>query len=673
VTQLPQQLGRYQILGRLGAGAMGEVYLAEDPQIDRKLAIKTVRVAGADGSEIAERRNRLLREAKAAGRLVHPNVVTLFDAGEEGGVVFLVFEYVEGVDLRDRLRQQPPLEMRELLRIGRQVASALAAAHHSSIIHRDVKPGNILLTKGGDAKIGDFGIAKMRDQVSDLTASGAVVGTPHYMSPEQIRGERLDGRSDLFSLGAILFEALHGARPFDGETITTVVFQILHHDPLSAIRKDLPPGLVHILERLLSKAKEDRFENGNEAATAIESLERALPPEILEAPVVGVTLPSLETSPTRVSLAQPAETAVTRSAGPPPPPAPPPAGGLAASVPVAAATGAPSPPPSPPRSSAAPPPPSVSPSAVAAGGAATHRRIHPGAIALLGCLGLLLVGSVVGIAFAWPHVRGWIDGVAGLTPEIPPTVVAERSKSSESSEPSEPFPDVTRPTVLPQPSTMETPDGELDTPADSEAAELSPSDRSEAEPPAQPAVLTQPRAEPARPTATSTTATVSRPAETPQASPSSAPARTTPTTTPRRDPPAPRREPERTTPAPTPAPAEPERAPPAVEAEPTPVAPAISFDSRLRTGRRVALHVEPQDVYVLVRGPNDQRFTLVGQTGEFDTRRRRARPLELGDGGTQYLMLRRDGYADHVVQLEVDDSIRGETPLVLRLGAGRRR
>jgi serine/threonine-protein kinase len=667
VSQLPQQLGRYRILGRLGAGAMGEVFLAEDPQIDRKLAIKTVRVAGADGSELSERRNRLLREAKAAGRLVHPNVVTLFDAGEEGGVVFLVFEYVEGIDLRERLRQGPPLTLRELLRIGRQVASALAAAHANSIIHRDVKPGNILLTKAGDAKIGDFGIAKMRDQVSDLTASGAVVGTPHYMSPEQIRGERLDGRSDLFSLGAILYETLHGVRPFDGETITTVVFQILHHDPLSAIRKDLPHGLVAVLERLLAKAKEDRFADGNQVAEAIETLERGLPAEILGCPAFGVPLPSIETAPTRVATAAtvPPPVGAPPPAAPPSPPAVPPT--LVAPRPAKA----PVPPAAPPPPSAArpeaPPPASQPVAAAPAAGAASKRRIHPGALAALGCLALLLIGSVVGFAVAWPRVRGWFALAGEASPESPEP--AEEVARREPSSPEVTPPVRTEPTTTPEarepvPSETTRPESEVESPAD--APDTQPQRRPPESAPSIPPATTAPRTAP--------DTRRQEPATTPQSStptrqtPPSRETSRTPTreTTPAPASPAPRRE---TPPEPAPQRAEPDRAPePEVQSAPEPA--TIPFDSRLRTGRRIVLHVEPEDVYVLLRGPYDRRFTLVGQAQEYDTRRRRRRPLELADGGTQYLMLRRDGYPDHVVQLEVDDSIRGETTLTMRLGGG---
>ena len=194
---------------------MGEVYLAEDPQIDRQLAIKTVRLAGRP-QEVEDRKKRLLREARAAGRLLHPNVVTLFDAGEAEGLLFLAFEFVEGTDLAGRLDSGAALSLREVLRIVRQAAEALDYAHGQGIVHRDIKPSNILLDRAGRVKVADFGIAKMAGQNTELTVAGSVMGSPQYLSPEQIRGEELDGRSDIFSLGVLLYEILSGKRPFDG-------------------------------------------------------------------------------------------------------------------------------------------------------------------------------------------------------------------------------------------------------------------------------------------------------------------------------------------------------------------------------------------------------------------------------------------------------------------------
>ncbi|MEO7794201.1 MAG: serine/threonine-protein kinase, partial [Thermoanaerobaculia bacterium] len=198
------RLGRYQILRMLGAGAMGEVFLAEDPQIGRRVAIKTVKIEEGRPNEMAERKRRLERESRAAGKLLHPNVVALFDVGEDAGVLYLAFECVEGSDLAQRLEVDPPLTLREAITYVRQAADGLDYAHRQGVVHRDIKPSNLLISaSSGTVKVSDFGIAKLKDQTSDLTMTGSVVGSPHYLSPEQIRGDELDGRSDIFSLGVL--------------------------------------------------------------------------------------------------------------------------------------------------------------------------------------------------------------------------------------------------------------------------------------------------------------------------------------------------------------------------------------------------------------------------------------------------------------------------------------
>jgi serine/threonine protein kinase len=278
-------VGRYRIERFIGAGAMGEVYLAQDPHIERPLAIKTVRLVGRP-QEIEDRKKRLLREAKAAGRLLHPNIVTLFDTGEAGDVLYLAFEYVEGSDLSARVGTVPPLSLRDVLRIIAQSAEALDYAHRQGIVHRDIKPSNILLDKDGHVKVADFGIAKMAGQSTELTMAGSVMGSPQYLSPEQIRGEDLDGRSDVFSLGVVFFELLSGRRPFDGETITTLVYQILHKEPprVSDLRGGIPPRLEALLGRMLAKDRDERLATAGLVAEELRAIERELPDDTLAAP-----------------------------------------------------------------------------------------------------------------------------------------------------------------------------------------------------------------------------------------------------------------------------------------------------------------------------------------------------------------------------------------------------
>jgi serine/threonine-protein kinase len=354
-------VGRYRIVKFLGAGAMGEVYLAEDPQIDRRLAIKTVRLVGRP-QEIEDRKKRLLREARAAGRLLHPNIVTLFDAGEAEGLLYLAFEFVEGTDLAARLDGGERLSLRETLRVARQAADALDYAHGQGIVHRDIKPSNILLDRAGRVKVADFGIAKMAGQSTELTMAGSVMGSPQYLSPEQIRGEDLDGRSDLFSLGVVLYEILSGQRPFDGDTITTLVYQILHKDPppVSELRA-VPPRLEELLRRMLAKDRGERIATAGEAARELAAIEAELADDTLSAPVGTAPLEATYVLPRKTTGATavpppppavrstrgtvPASPETTPSFPPPPPPVPAPPGAAVAAgskrsllwIPIAAA------------------------------------------------------------------------------------------------------------------------------------------------------------------------------------------------------------------------------------------------------------------------------------------------------------------------------------------------
>jgi tRNA A-37 threonylcarbamoyl transferase component Bud32 len=319
-----RSVGRYRIIRFLGAGAMGEVYLAEDPHIERKLAIKTVRLAGGRPQDIEDRKRRLLREARAAGRLLHPNVVTLFDTGEHEGLLYLAFEFVEGRDLATRIEEGPPPTLGEVLRIVRQAADALDYAHRQGIVHRDIKPSNILLDTTGKVKVADFGIAKVAGQNTELTVVGSVMGSPQYLSPEQIRGEELDGRSDIFSLGVVLYELLSGRRPFDGETITTLVYQILHKDPSISELRSVPLRLDQLLHRMLAKDREQRVATAELVAEELAAIGRELPPAVLAAPAAAATQ---ELDATRILPPRTAPPAAAAGAGTEPAFAAPPGGG----------------------------------------------------------------------------------------------------------------------------------------------------------------------------------------------------------------------------------------------------------------------------------------------------------------------------------------------------------
>jgi predicted Ser/Thr protein kinase len=273
---LGSKLGRFEITGVLGEGAMGTVYLAHDPQIDRPVAVKTLRrdLVGEDGSEIA---TRFLKEAKLAGRLQHPNIVTIYEAGTDQGVDYIAMEYVDGQPL-NRLISDPDFSLSERVEVVRQAALALEHAHERGVLHRDIKPGNILITQDGRVKVADFGIGKLLGVASDLTRAGQMVGSPAYMSPEQIRGETLDGRSDFFSLGVVFYELLTGSRPFPGDTITTLVYQILHAEPRDPLklRADLPASTREVFSRLLAKAPARRPASGREFLREVSAIEREI-------------------------------------------------------------------------------------------------------------------------------------------------------------------------------------------------------------------------------------------------------------------------------------------------------------------------------------------------------------------------------------------------------------
>jgi eukaryotic-like serine/threonine-protein kinase len=284
-----QRFGRYEILSELGRGAMGVVYRARDPKINRVVAVKTISMAGQPPQEEREYRERFFREAEAAGRLSHPGIVTIFDVGEEPQTraPYIVMELVGGQSLEQLLAQgDHKLPLETALQLILELAIALDFAHGQGVVHRDLKPANILITEDGHAKIADFGVAKLN--LSNQSLAGRVLGTPAFMSPEQLNGDAVDGRSDLFSLGVILYTMLTGYRPFQGNSALTVCFKVVNRDPVPAtvLDTDLPPGLDYIIQRAMAKDPAERYQRGMEMVLDIRALKEgrepqseAIPPE----------------------------------------------------------------------------------------------------------------------------------------------------------------------------------------------------------------------------------------------------------------------------------------------------------------------------------------------------------------------------------------------------------
>jgi eukaryotic-like serine/threonine-protein kinase len=265
-----KKIGRYKILGELGRGAMGVVYKAEDPNLDRAVALKTI-ILDKDAEGRAEYHKRFFVEAKAAGKLNHANIVTTYDFGEVDGMAYLAMELLEGTDIRKRA-QQGAIAPLEALEIACQVAEGLAYAHERGIIHRDIKPANIMLADRGPAKIMDFGLARMR--VADhKTSTGIVLGTPRYMSPEQITGQPVDQRTDIFSLGIVLWEMLTGKRLFSGTEMAQVTHSITYdeHVPPTRLNPELPSMLDFVVARALKKDPAVRYQDATELAADLHT------------------------------------------------------------------------------------------------------------------------------------------------------------------------------------------------------------------------------------------------------------------------------------------------------------------------------------------------------------------------------------------------------------------
>ncbi|HWF13343.1 MAG TPA: protein kinase [Candidatus Acidoferrales bacterium] len=264
--------GRYDLREELGRGAMGVVFHGFDPVIGRAVAVKTLRLSEAGtGLSREELVGRFQTEARAAGLLAHPNIVVIFDAGEEDGLFYITMEFVEGRSLQSVIDARQPFPVPRVMKLMEQVCSALDFAHQHNVVHRDIKPANLMLTADDVVKITDFGTAKILQFGTAQTAH--VMGTPSYMSPEQVKGKPVDGRSDIFSLGVILYELMTGEKPFPGQNITTVIYKIINEEPISprSLDSSIHPGLSAVITRALAKEPADRFQSCHELMSALKN------------------------------------------------------------------------------------------------------------------------------------------------------------------------------------------------------------------------------------------------------------------------------------------------------------------------------------------------------------------------------------------------------------------
>ena len=348
--------GRYQIVQKLGAGAFGTVYKAKDKVLGRMVAIKTIRLEGlaAAGAGLDELLERFTREAQVSAQIKHPNIVTVYDIATADGLTYLAMEFLDGVGL-DRVIAGGKLPLERAASIGAQVADALGFAHKNNIVHRDIKPANIMIEAGDRVKVTDFGIAKVINSGEHLTMTGSLLGTPSYMSPEQARGGEIDGRSDLFSVGCVLYEMLAGQKAFRGESITALIFKIITEEPppIHALDPSIPDEMIRVVAKALSKSPETRYQTGHELAADLLAFTRpgtsptvrvSESPTARSSPNVATDLPTLHTPPT-VAGSAPTQLGVptVQKAPTPPPPPPPRAVTPSAPPPIPATTPRPQP------------------------------------------------------------------------------------------------------------------------------------------------------------------------------------------------------------------------------------------------------------------------------------------------------------------------------------------
>ena len=406
--------GRYQVIKKLGAGAFGTVYKAKDKILGRMVAIKTIRLEGlaAAGTSLDELVDRFKLEAQVSAQLKHPNIVTIYDVGESSGMSYIAMEFIDGVGLDRVIATAGRLPIERAASLAAQVADALDFAHRNNVVHRDIKPANIMIEAGDRVKVTDFGIAKVTDSGDHLTVTGSLLGTPSYMSPEQARGAALDGRSDLFAVGAVLYEMLAGKKAFRGDSITGLIFKIITEEPppIREMDPSLPDEIVRILGKSLAKTPEMRYQTGRDMADDLVALTRpGSTPTLRQAEVA--TAPGLKVPGASPTLnATPTLHAAIETAHPAAP----------ATVMTPAAA------PAPPRRSPPPPPPAAAGSRVSAGPVPAPSRSNTGLLVGIaaGALVLLVgVGAagwyVLGRRGPQPPATGSISGTAGATAGVP--------------------------------------------------------------------------------------------------------------------------------------------------------------------------------------------------------------------------------------------------------------
>jgi serine/threonine-protein kinase len=277
-----KSLGRYQIKGVLGKGAMGLVYDGLDPTLDRRVAIKTILTSTVDEATARHYSMRFKREVRAVARLNHPHIVQVYDFGTEGELAYIVMEYIEGKELKDYFDAKHPFDLATIFRLMLELLDALDFAHEAGVIHRDVKPANLMVDAAGHAKLADFGVARVTEtdgEQGEATRAGAMIGTPSYMSPEQIQGQSIDRRTDIFSAGILFYQFLTGKKPFEGGQ-WELAKKIVQDDPVwpSALVQ-IPPAIDRVIARALAKAPEKRYQTARKFAESLKRIREGKPPE----------------------------------------------------------------------------------------------------------------------------------------------------------------------------------------------------------------------------------------------------------------------------------------------------------------------------------------------------------------------------------------------------------